>query len=71
MLGKYEIGTAFKTRGNHPRTCVVTDIYRTYNSQDKLVRLRYVATHQFSDQTVTDYDVVETTISRGLLGDAN
>jgi hypothetical protein len=65
MEPKYAIGTQFKTRGKAPRTCTVVDIYRTYNSNGELVKVRYVATHEFMGQTVTDYDVVETTIVRG------
>lgn len=61
----YSIGTMFLTRGKAPRLCTVTDILKTFNSAGELVKVRYVATHQFMGQTVTDIDVVGTTISLG------
>lgn len=66
---KYQIGTTFATRGKHSKLCTVTDIHRTYNSQGELVKLRYVATHEFMGQVVTDYDVPETTIAMGHVAD--
>ncbi len=62
---KYTIGTQYKSAGKRPHICTVTDIWRVYNHYDELVKVRYVATHQFMGQTVTDYDVCETTIARG------
>lgn len=62
---RFPIGTQFKTRGKHPRVCTVVDIHRTYNAQGALVKVRYVATHEFLGQTVTDSDVVDATIARG------
>lgn len=67
-IHRFNIGTQFKTRGKHPRLCTVTDILKTYNSAEELVSIRYVATHEFMGQTVTDRDVVETTIAMGLIG---
>lgn len=64
---KYQIGTQYKTAGKAPRICTVVDILKTYNSANELVSIRYVATHLFMGQTVTNVDVVETTISRGLI----
>ena len=63
---KFSIGTQFKTRGKHPRLCTVVDILRTYNTAGDLVRIRYVATHELMGQTITEYDVVETTIAMGV-----
>jgi hypothetical protein len=45
----------------------VIDIYTTLNSAGDVVKIRYAATHQFMGQTITDHDVIETTISMGLL----
>ena len=64
---KYAIGQQFYTRGKHPRLCTVIDILKTYNSKDELVAVRYVATHEFMGQTLTDRDVIETTIDMGLV----
>ncbi len=66
MENKYSIGTHYTTRGKNPRICTVVDILKTYNSKGDLVRVRYVSTHQFAGQTVTDYDVIPATIARGL-----
>ena len=63
---KYPIGTQYLTRGKHPRLCTVTDIWKTYDSKGDLVRKRYVSTHDVLGQTVTDRDVVEVTIARGV-----
>lgn len=68
---RYQIGVKFKLRNGrgrkeYSREYTVTDIYRTYNSDGLMVKLRYVATHDFCGQKVTDYDVIETTIARNL-----
>ena len=62
---KFIIGTKYKTRNKAPRLCTVVDIYKTYNADGELVRVRYVSTHAFCGQTVTDYDVPEIAIERG------
>lgn len=63
----YPIGTEFVTRGKHPLLCEVVDFHVTRNLAGEIVRERYVATHQFCGQTVTDYEVVAVTIARGLV----
>lgn len=64
---RFAVGTTFRSHGKHPRECTVVDVWRTYNSMGELVKLRYVATHQFMGQTLTDYDVCDTTIARNLI----
>lgn len=64
---RFEIGQRYKTSGKYPNICTVVDILSTYNSAGELVKIRYVATHDFLGQPVTDYDVVDTTIARGKL----
>lgn len=65
---KYPVGTRFITNRGEKRTeHTVTDFHVTRNLAGEIVRMRYVATHTFCGQTVTDADVVETTISRGLI----
>lgn len=66
MEPKYSIGTQFQSHDKHSKTCTITDILKTYNSKGECVKLRYVTTHEFLGQTVTDHDVVETTIARSL-----
>jgi hypothetical protein len=67
MTPRFAIGTIFKSHGKHPRTMRVSDILRTYNSAGDLVRIRYVAEHEFMGQTITDHDICETTIARNLV----
>lgn len=64
---RFEIGQRFMSNGKHPREMVISDILRTYNSANELVRIRYVAQHTFMGQIVTDHDVCETTIARRLI----
>lgn len=64
---RYNIGTKFKSGGKCARECEVIDIYKTYDSKGELVKVRYVAVHTFLGQQVTDYDVCQTTIDRGLI----
>jgi hypothetical protein len=63
---RFPIGTTYKTRGKHSRLCTVTDILRTYNAAGDLVRIRYVTTHEFAGQIVTDSDVTDTTVAMGV-----
>jgi len=63
---KYPIGTQYVSRDKRKVLCTVVDIWRTYNAAGELVKTRYVATHLFMGQTVTDCDVNETTISMAL-----
>ena len=46
--------------------CTITDIHKTYNNNGDLVKTSYVATHDYCGQTITDNDVIETTIARGI-----
>lgn len=49
--------------------CTIVDILRTVNLAGECVKLRYVATHEFCGQTVTDHDVLDVTIAKGLITD--
>jgi hypothetical protein len=64
---RFPIGTRFLTRGKHPRECTVTDYLITRNLAGEIVRTRYVATHTFCNQNITETDIVETTIARNLI----
>lgn len=66
---RFPIGTKYRTRDRVPRTCTVVDVHKTYNAAGELVKIRYVATHEFFGQTITDSDVVDATIARGLLSE--
>ena len=63
----YPIGTKYTPIGKVKRECTIIDILKTYNNAGELVKIRYIATHDFMGQTVTDNDVIGTTIARGLL----
>lgn len=63
----YPVGTKFHSGGKRADVCTVTDVLTTYNLAGDVVRIRYVATHQFMGQTVTDSDVVAVTIARYLI----
>lgn len=47
----------------------ITDILKTYNSKGELVRTRYVATHDFMGQMITDGDIVIVSIQRAEYGE--
>ena len=66
MAHKFQIGTKYMT-GGKTRVCTVIDHLTTKNSRGEVVRERYVSTHDFCGQTMTDWGVVETTIARGLI----
>jgi hypothetical protein len=66
MKPRFQIGQTYLTRGKAPRVCTVKDILYTTNNDGELVKIRYIATHEFMGQTVTDNDVLETTIAMGL-----
>jgi hypothetical protein len=61
------IGTTFLSGGKNKKLCTVNEIFKTYNSRGELVKVRYSAIHLFMGQTVTEHDIVETTILRGLV----
>lgn len=64
---RFAIGQQFYTRGKNRQLCTIVDILRTYNASDELVRVRYVAAHEFMGQTVYDYDVPDSTVAMGLV----
>jgi hypothetical protein len=63
---RFPIGTQFLTRGKNPKLCQVVDILYTFNHAGQQVALRYVASHQFMGQIVTDANVVDATIAIGI-----
>lgn len=64
---RFDIGTRFYTSGKYKKLCIVRDIWTTTNAAGDIVKIRYVATHDFCGQTVTDCDVVDATIARGVV----
>jgi hypothetical protein len=60
------IGTKFIRRGTKRKDVeTVVDILTTTNSLGEIVAVRYVSTHDFMGQKVTDSDIVSATILRG------
>jgi len=68
-MNYYPIGTKFTPIGKHATECTVTDMLTTRNLAGEIVSIRYVATHIFMGQTVTDRNVIPTTIARGIGGE--
>ena len=62
----YPVGTKYTPKRKHSQECTIVDIHKTYNLAGELVKLRYVATHEFCGQTVMDTDVISTTIARAI-----
>jgi hypothetical protein len=62
---KYPVGTKFQTGGKRKDVCTVTDMITTTNLAGEIVQVRYVATHKFMGQTLTD-NVPAVTIARGI-----
>lgn len=64
---RYPIGQKYRKRGKGYHLCTVTDVHTTFNSKGEVVKQRYVATHELLGQTIVETDIVETTISMGLV----
>lgn len=58
----YPVGTVYHDRNN--RVCTIVDRLTTTNLAGEVVRVRYVATHEFMGQTVTDRDVTPLEVMR-------
>jgi hypothetical protein len=61
----HPIGTQFMSRCKHPLLCTVVDVLTTRNSAGDIVKVRYVAVHEFMGRVVADHDVTHTAISMG------
>ena len=65
-IGKFPIGTQYMPMRKNTYLCTVKDIHKTFNNSGDLVRTSYVATHELCGQTITESDVTEPTIARGV-----
>ena len=63
---RFPVGTVYQSGGKHPRRCKVIDFLTTVNLAGDVVKTRYVSTSEFLGSTLTDYEVCETTIARGV-----
>ena len=61
---RWAIGDEYQPVGKHKARCIITDIVRTFDENGQL-RITYVSQHEFLGQTVTNYNVSETTVARG------
>ena len=64
---QFAIGQQFMTRCREPHLCTIIDVHKTYNAAGELVKYRYVATHEFMGQTLTDCEVPEAMVARGII----
>ena len=67
MKHRFPIGTQYSTREKHAKVCTITEQLTTTNSKGEIVAIRYLSSHEFCGQQVTNSDVLDTTIARGLL----
>ena len=66
LAPRFPIGTKFKPIGKD-YVCTVTDFLITFNRAGEIVKRTYCATHQFCGQTISNNDIPEATIARGLI----
>jgi len=66
---EFSIGHKFIRRhSKHKYIETIVDIHKTISTvNNEVVKTRYVATHDFCGQPVTDYDVLQTSIAMGEL----
>ena len=63
MKARFKIGLKWTlTRPTHKRGYEIIDIYKTYNSKDELIKIRYVC----KSGLAIDYDVCDATIARSM-----
>lgn len=67
MKHRFPIGTQYRPAGKHAQITTVVDQLTTTNSKGEILRTSYITEHTFLGQSVKNYDVVDTTIARGLL----
>ena len=68
---RFPVGTQYIPTGKNKSVHTVTDFLTTRNLAGEIVSTRYIATHDFLGQSIATYDIVETTIARGLVTPSN
>jgi hypothetical protein len=64
---RFPVGTKFVRIGKKTSAAeTVVDFHVTRNLAGEIVKERYVTTREFCGQEITDNDVCETTIARGV-----
>lgn len=62
------MGTKYNSKhGKISRIATVTDYHVTTNLAGEIVNRRYVSTHDFMGQAITERDITETEIRRNLI----
>ena len=65
---RFKIGTTYRPVGQKNDTVhTVVDVWVTRDSKGEIVQIRYVSEHTFCGPILKTYDVLETTIARGLI----
>ena len=67
MIHRFPIGTQYKPVGKHTKVTTVIDQLTLTDSKGEILRVSYLTQHEFLGQTITNHDVCDTTIARGLL----
>jgi len=69
MTNRFPVGTQFVPIGRKDKTVhTVVDYLTTKNLAGEIVGAKYVSEHEFCGQKVRNYDVADSTIARGLIG---
>jgi len=64
----FKIGTKFIRRNSKRQDIeTITDIYTTKNIKGKIVKITYVASHNFMGTIIHDYDILAPTIARSKI----
>lgn len=66
MAHRFPIGTQYLSRGKHPRLCTVSKQLTVTDETGEVIKRYYWATHEYMGQTVTDHDVIDTTVAIGI-----
>lgn len=67
---RFKIGTTYRPVGQKNDTVhTVVDVWVTRDSKGEIVQIRYVSEHTFCGPILKTYDVLETTIARGLIAE--
>lgn len=66
-MHRFPLGTQYLIKRNKSaQLCTVTDQLTVTNSRGDIVREYYTSVHDFCGQTVTNYEVLDTTIALNL-----
>ena len=66
-LHRWPIGTQYLGRnGKVKRLCTVVDQLTLTNSKGEVLRRSYITAHEFCGQQVTEHDVPDATIAKGV-----